>query len=40
MIFQRETHALNASDKKDHLRVDASGDVQGEMLKVTSVKLL
>jgi hypothetical protein len=31
---------LKASDKKDHLRVDVSGDVQGDMLKVTSVKLL
>ena len=34
------TEALNASDKKDHLRVDVSGDVQGDTLKVTSVKLL
>jgi hypothetical protein len=32
--------ALKASDKKDHLRVDVSGDVQGDMLKVTSIKLL
>jgi hypothetical protein len=32
--------ALKASDKKDHLRVDVSGDVQGDTLKVTSVKLL
>jgi hypothetical protein len=32
--------ALKASDKKDHLRVDVSGDVQGETLKVTSIKLL
>lgn len=31
---------LKASDKKDHLRVDVSGDVQGDTLKVTSVKLL
>jgi hypothetical protein len=31
---------LKASDKKDHLRVDVSGDVHGDMLKVTSVKLL
>jgi hypothetical protein len=30
---------LKASDKKDHLRVDVSGDVQGDTLKVTSVKL-
>ena len=32
--------ALQASDKKDHLRVDVSGDLQGDTLKVTSVKLL
>jgi len=32
--------ALKASDKKDHLRADVSGDVQGDTLKVTSVKLL
>ena len=32
--------ALKASDKKDHLRVDVSGDVQGDMLKVASIKLL
>lgn len=32
--------ALKASDKKDHLRVDVSGDVEGDTLKVTSVKLL
>ena len=31
--------ALKASDKKDHLRVDVSGDVQGDTLKVTSIKL-
>ena len=30
---------LKASDKKDHLRVDVSGDVEGDTLKVTSVKL-
>ena len=34
------TDALKASDKKDHLRVDVTGDVQGDTLKVTSVKLL
>ena len=34
------TEALKASDKKDHLRVDVSGDVQGDTLKVTSIKLL
>ena len=32
--------ALKASDMKDHLRVDVSGDVQGDTLKVTSIKLL
>jgi hypothetical protein len=32
--------ALKASDKKDHLRVNVSGDVQGDTIKVTSVKLL
>ncbi|MGH9743885.1 MAG: hypothetical protein ACRD51_16185 [Candidatus Acidiferrum sp.] len=34
------TEALKASHKKDHLRVDVSGDVDGDTLKVTSVKLL
>lgn len=34
------TEALKASDKKDHLRVDVSGDVEGDTLKVTSIKLL
>jgi len=33
-------NALKASEKKDHLRVDVSGDVTGDTLKVTSVKLL
>ncbi len=32
--------ALKASEKKDHLRVDVSGDVQGDTLNVTSIKLL
>jgi hypothetical protein len=32
--------ALKASDKKDHLRVDVSGDVQGDTIKVSSIKLL
>ena len=32
--------ALKASDKKDHLRVDVSGDVQGDTLKVTTIKQL
>lgn len=37
---EKITEALKASDKKDHLRVDVSGDVQGDTLQVTSVKLL
>ncbi|MGA8144809.1 MAG: hypothetical protein WB987_13050 [Candidatus Acidiferrales bacterium] len=32
--------ALKASDKKDHLRVDVTGDLEGDTLKVTSIKLL
>jgi hypothetical protein len=32
--------ALKGSDKKDHLRADVSGELQGDTLKVTSVKLL
>lgn len=32
--------ALKASDKKDHLRVDVTGDVEGDTLKVSSIKLL
>lgn len=32
--------ALKASEKKDHLRADVSGEVEGETLKVTSFKLL
>ncbi len=34
------TEALKASSKKDHLRVDVDGTVQGDTLKVNSVKLL
>jgi hypothetical protein len=34
------TEALKASDRKDHLRADVSGDVEGDTLKVNSVKLL
>ena len=30
---------LKASDKKDHLRADVSGEVEGDTLKVSSVKL-
>ena len=32
--------ALKSSDQKDHLRVDVEGDVQGDTLNVTSLKLL
>jgi len=32
--------ALKASDKKDHLRVDVSGDVEGDTIKVASIKLI
>ena len=31
---------LKSSTEKNHLRVNVSGDVQGDMLKVKSVKLL
>jgi len=34
------TEALKASDKKDHLRVDVTGDVKGDTLQVTWIKLL
>jgi hypothetical protein len=32
--------ALKASDKKDRLRVDVTGEVHGDTLKVISIKLL
>lgn len=32
--------ALKTSDKKDHLRANVTGDVEGDTLKVSSVKLL
>jgi len=32
--------ALKASDKKDHLRVDVTGDVKGDTIAVTSIKLV
>jgi hypothetical protein len=31
---------LKASSKKDHLRVNVDGDVQGDKLTVTSIQLL
>ena len=34
------TEALKASDKKDHLRVDVTGDVKGDTVEVSSIKLL
>jgi len=34
------TAALKASTKTDHLRVDVTGAVSGDTIKVTSVKLL
>jgi hypothetical protein len=34
------TEALKASSKKDHLRVNVDGDVEGDTLKVKSVTLL
>ena len=34
------TEALKASDKKDHLRVDVTGEVKGDTLQVASIKLL
>lgn len=34
------TEALKSSDKKDHLRVDVSGDIKGDTLQVSSIKLL
>lgn len=34
------TEALKGSDRKDHLRVDVTGDVKGDTLQVSSIKLL
>jgi hypothetical protein len=31
--------ALQATDKKDHLRADVTGDVNGDTIKVSSFKL-
>lgn len=39
-IKEQLKEQLKASSKKDHLRVDVTGDLQGDTLKVTSVKLL
>ena len=37
---KKVVEALKASEKKDHLRVDVSGEAQGDTLKVSSIKLL
>jgi hypothetical protein len=37
---EKIVEALKASPKKDHLRVNVNGDVEGDTLKVSSVKLL
>ena len=37
---QQIAAALKASTRKDHLRVDVTGDLQGDTLKVTSITLL
>ena len=36
----RVLEALKNSQKKDHLRVDVSGDVESDTLKVKTIKLL
>ena len=36
----RIAQALKASDQKDHLRVDVTGEVKGDTLEVASIKLL
>jgi hypothetical protein len=37
---EKIVEALKASSKQDHLRVNVSGDLQGDTLKVTSISLL
>ena len=37
---QKILSELKTSNKQDHLRVDVSGEVQGDTLKVKSIKLL
>jgi hypothetical protein len=37
---EKAVAALKASSKKDHLRVDVSGALEGETLRVESLKLL
>lgn len=36
----RIKEALKASDKKDHLRANVTGDVEGDTIKVQSIELL
>lgn len=36
----RVLEALKTSQKKDHLRVDVSGEVESDILKVKTIKLL
>ncbi|HKW57881.1 MAG TPA: hypothetical protein VJN42_11040 [Candidatus Acidoferrum sp.] len=37
---EKAKEALKASSKQDHLRVDVEGDLEGNTLKVSSLKLL
>jgi hypothetical protein len=37
---QKILDELKASSKKDHLRVNVTGDVEGDTLKVSSISLL
>jgi len=37
---KKAEEAIQASQKKDHLRVDVTGELNGDTLKVTSLKLL
>jgi len=37
---QKILSQIKSTKKQDHLRVDVSGDVQGDTLKVRSIKLL
>jgi len=36
---KRVLEALKASDKKDHLRADITGEVKGDTISVTSIHL-
>lgn len=37
---EKIAEALKVSDKKDHLRVNVKGDLEGDTLRVSSIKLL